>query len=54
MKTWSLGNPSSCLDSLVPGLKSYCGACCHDSRQLGPGMPADSVGWGEGARGIFL
>lgn len=33
-------------DSLVPWLESCRRACCHDSRQLGPGMPADSKGGG--------
>lgn len=45
-ETWSLDNPPLCLDSLVPGLEGSSKACCHDSRQLGPGMLADSVGGG--------
>lgn len=36
----------SLLDSLVPWLESCSRACCHDSRRLGPGMPADSEGGG--------
>ena len=35
-----------CLGSMVPWLESYSGACCHDSRQLGLGMPADYAGGG--------
>lgn len=38
--------PWLCLDFLVPGLESCSRARCHDSRQLGPGMPADSAGGG--------
>lgn len=41
-----LDNPPPCFDSLVPGLEGSSEACCYDSRQLGPGMPADSVGGG--------
>lgn len=29
--------------SVVPWLESCNQACCHDSRQLGPEMPADSA-----------
>lgn len=44
----STGGPPAwlCLDFLVPGLENCSRARCHDSRQLGPGMPADSEGGG--------
>ena len=38
--------PWLCLGSLVPWLEGYSRACCHDSRQLGLGMPADYAGGG--------
>lgn len=40
--------------SLVPGLEGSSGACCHDSRHLGPGMPADSVGGGLRNSSLWL